>query len=219
MKAMLRWTRHLSEEQLFECYLAERGGEGIDPPSAEHLADCRKCHAHYTQLLGFMDGMWADADAETAAIFTPDRLRVQQEEIARRLELVGQSGRVLNFKSGSDTSRISTHAAPAISRFAAGWIAAAAAAGLFVGVGAGMLYDGRARVPANGGNPAIAQPVQSPAPVQVNVPLSPAPNDDNATSELEAVELEAVLQRPRTRELMVFDVITPHAREISYVGP
>jgi hypothetical protein len=219
MKAMFRWTRHLSEEQLFECYLAERGGEGLDPPSAEHLADCRKCHAQYTQLLGFMNGMWADADAETAGIFTADRLRVQQEEIARRLEFVGQSGRVLNFKSGSDTSRISTHAAPAISRFAAGLIAAAAAAGLVVGVGAGMLYDRGSRVPASGGTPAIARPVQAPAPVQVTVPLAPAPNDNGATSELEAVELEAVLQRPRTPELRMFDVITPHARDISYVGP
>src|SRR5258706_5675375 len=97
MTGIIRWKRHLSEERLFECYLAAQHGEGMSPPDAEHLADCRQCHARYTDLSGFMDDVWLTADAETAALFTPDRLLVQQHEIARRLELLGHSGRILSF--------------------------------------------------------------------------------------------------------------------------
>jgi hypothetical protein len=213
-----RWKRHLSEERLFDCYVAERSGEGIDPPAAEHLADCRECHRQYGELVRFMDEMWIAADTETSAIFTPDRLHVQQQEIARRLELVGHSGRVLTFRSGADSpERVARldkgprHLTPTISRVAAGWIAAAAAAGLFIGVGAGMLYDGRSQ----GATPAgtvMSQPAVSPQPVQADTPAEPQDDDDSTFF----LELEAALDRPRTPELMALDAMTPRARDISY---
>ena len=37
--------QHLREEILFECYLASRGGDPLDPPVAEHLTDCSECGA------------------------------------------------------------------------------------------------------------------------------------------------------------------------------
>jgi len=88
---------HLQEERLFDSYLAERGGEPIDPPIAEHLADCASCGARYAELTAFMDGLRRDGEAEADAIFTPERLRLQQQQIVRRMALVGRPARILSF--------------------------------------------------------------------------------------------------------------------------
>ena len=48
---------HLPEERLFDCYLAHHNGEAIDPPAADHLADCEPCAVRYADLVGFMDGL------------------------------------------------------------------------------------------------------------------------------------------------------------------
>ena len=42
-KPMIGRAHHLTDERLLECYLAERGGEPLDPPAAEHLTDCDAC--------------------------------------------------------------------------------------------------------------------------------------------------------------------------------
>jgi hypothetical protein len=243
--------RHLSEERLLECYLAERDGEGIAPPAAEHLADCRTCHVHYVQLVDFMDATWAAADAETSVVFTEDRLRLQQQEIARRLEQIGHAARVLNFPSGPDGQANAVDAvdvAPEkpdgpltgiVSRVATRWVAVAAAAGLFIGVAAGVSYDQRShpRSPMGptspmsnvAGGAAGARPSGAPAPGRIEAPVSAAdpasniarvdPGDIVADDTIFMSELEAALIHPRTPELMALDALTPHApqaREITY---
>ena len=37
-------AQHLHDDRLFDCYLAVRDGEALDPPVAEHLTDCDVCH-------------------------------------------------------------------------------------------------------------------------------------------------------------------------------
>jgi hypothetical protein len=85
-------------------------------------------------------------DAEFSALFPPERLREQQQDIVRRLELVGRAARhQLPRAAGPATT--GTTASPAaqprtsVSRLAARWVAAAAAAGLFVGVAAGTVFN------------------------------------------------------------------------------
>ena len=215
MKSLFTSSRHLSEERLFGCYLAERSGEGIDPPTAEHLAECAECHRQYAELVAFMDETWMDGELETAALFTPDRLAVQQQQIARRLELVGQAGRVLSFRSVAEPDAAgqlgSAHVIPpsAISRAAAGWMVAAA---LVIGVGAGMLFDAPPAVAPPPGGAAVTQPVAPApaAPARADLPSSPV--DDPSFMD----DLEAVLDRPRTPELYAFDALTPHVREAVY---
>ena len=58
---MIRRTCHLQEERLFDSYLTERGGEPLDPPVAEHLADCAACGSRYAELAAFMDTLRRDA--------------------------------------------------------------------------------------------------------------------------------------------------------------
>ena len=67
-------VHHLTEERLFDVYLAERAAEPADPPAAEHLADCATCQAQYAELEGFLDVVRGEAEAETHEVFTSEHL-------------------------------------------------------------------------------------------------------------------------------------------------
>ena len=206
---MILRGRHLQDDRLFECYLTERGGEPIDPPTAEHLADCESCGGRYAELVLFMDTVRAEGHVEADAVFTPERLRTQHQQITRRLEHVGRAARVISFP-GQFVRRTLTASA---NRTAPRWIAAAAAAGLFVGVALGASYEW---------NPLIRSARQSMAgradtsrPARLT-PVATRGSDhvDVAADDAFLSDLEVALERPRTRELLAFDAFTPHVREI-----
>jgi predicted anti-sigma-YlaC factor YlaD len=130
---------HLVEEQLFDCYAAERVGEPLDPRSAEHLADCGECGDHYTELSRFMDSLRTEADAETEALFPSDRQDAQRLSIMLRIEHLGHAARVIAFPGRLVTQQMGKSIRLRVSP----WTATAAAACLFVGVAVGMFYDAR----------------------------------------------------------------------------
>jgi hypothetical protein len=199
-------AHHLHDERLFDSYMAERGGDPIDPPVAEHLADCNACAARYADLAAFMDALRRDGDAEADAIFTPERLRLQHQQIARRIALVGRPARVLSFPGRIVRRTIdASH-----SRTAPRWIAAAAAAGLFVGVAVGAGFEWRSQTQGRqtffaGGDARLRTPVATRG-------TSPA---EVASDDAFLSDLEIALERPHTRELQAFDALTPHLREVS----
>lgn len=198
-------AHHLHEERLFESYLAVRSGEMIDPPVAEHLSDCDECGRRYAALSGFMDGLDAEATADTDAIFTPEQLRVQRQQIANRLDHLGHPARVITFPGG-----VARHHAGSSPRPARRWIAAAAAAGLFIGVGTGLFFDWEgARRPGRRTPATLARQTILSAPAEVALP--PAADADDAFLS----ELELAGDRPRIRELLAVDALTPHVREIN----
>ena len=220
-------ARHLQEDRLFECYLAEKSGEPIDPPAADHLTDCARCGARYAGLARFMDGLRSDAEAETDAIFSAEHLRVQQQQIARRIEHLGHAARVISFPGHPAAQHLSS----ASTRIAPRWIAAAAAAGLFIGIYVGTFFDSGARVSrtnrAASASRAITQPMHvAPSPVLASSPDPASPaigavdvgGDDGAdrsdANDEFLSELELALERPRTRELIALDELTPHVREV-----
>ena len=205
---MIHRAHHLQEERLFDSYLAERGGAPIDPPVAEHLADCAACGARYAELTTFMDALRRDGDAEADAIFTPERLRLQQQQIAHRIALVGRPARVLSFPGRIVRRTIDA----SVSRSAPRWVAAAAAAGLFVGVAVGASFQWRAQLQTRQGFLADAGRARAPrlAPVATRG-SGPA---DVASDDAFLSDLEFALERPHTRELQAFDALTPHVREI-----
>ena len=82
---MITRTHHLHDDSLFECYLAESEGSRVDLLAAEHLAACPACGVRFTELVQFMGGLRGQADQDTDAIFTPERLRIQQQQIIHRL--------------------------------------------------------------------------------------------------------------------------------------
>ena len=199
---MISRAHHLQDDRLFECYLAGLDGAAVDRLVAAHLAECPACAAHLRELVAFMDGLRAEADTETDAIFTPERLRIQQQQILHRLEHLGHAARVLSFPARLMGRRMVRTA----SRVAPRWAVAAAAAGLFVGVGVGTLID-----PAPGEAPATMADfpiVVSPA-LTVSEPLA-AGDDDTFLS-----DLEMALSGPRNRELMPLDALTPRVQAVS----
>jgi len=201
---------HLKDDHLFECYLATRTGEELDPRAAEHLADCDQCVARYDEVVAFMDTTRQAADAETDAEFTAERLLVQQQQILRRLEHVHRSARVITFP-GRDT----LSASRTVGRLTPRWLAAAAAAGLFIGVAVGgyfapeRFHRSVARQVAAERPMTVQQRPAAPAAVRVNTALED-PDDDAFL-----MELELALARPHTRELQPFDAMTPHVRDIN----
>jgi hypothetical protein len=192
---------HLPEERLLDCYLAHHNGEAIDPPAADHLADCEPCAVRYADLVGFMDGLRDECASEADLVFTPERLRAQQQLIARRLEHVGRQARVISFPGQLVRRTMSARGSHGALR----WIAAAAAAGLFVGVavGAGYRYGSLPR--------GIEQTLARTAPV---VPRNLNPSQLSADDAFFS-DLEVALERPHTRELIAFDALTPHVREVT----
>jgi anti-sigma factor RsiW len=201
---------HLKDDHLFECYLATRTGEELDPRAAEHLADCDQCVARYDEVVAFMDTTRQAADAETDAEFTAERLLVQQQQILRRLEHVHRSARVITFPGRDTLSGSRT-----VGRLTPRWLAAAAAAGLFIGVAVGgyfapeRFHRSVARQVAAERPMTVQQRPAAPAAVRVNTALED-PDDDAFL-----MELELALARPHTRELQPFDAMTPHVRDIN----
>jgi anti-sigma factor RsiW len=201
--------QHLREEILFDSYLASRGGEALAPPVAEHLTDCSECGLRYAELTQFMDALSAGAIFETDAVFTPERLRVQQQHIARRLEHLGHPARVITFPGQSIGHRIG-HAAP---RLARRWVAASVAAGLFVGVSAGLFLNwGASRAMQSRPTPGLARQTLQTAPaVRTELPRP----DVFEADDVFLSELELAGDSPRIRELSAVDALTPHVREVT----
>jgi len=204
-------SRHLKDDDLFECYLANRTGEEPDPRAMEHLADCDQCVSRYDQVVGFMDTTRETAEAEADAEFPAERLLVQQQQIMRRLEHVHRSARVITFP-GRDTLSGSRSGG----RLTPRWLAAAAAAGLFIGVAVGGYF-----APQRFHGPVVQQAavdrpmtVQQHPPAPTAIRVNGAPDDTPADDDAFLVELEVALARPHTRELQPFDAMTPHVRDI-----
>jgi hypothetical protein len=208
---------HLLDDVLYECYFAERRGEPIDPPAAEHLTDCDACSRRYADVGVFLNQLADDADADVHALFPPERLRQQQQDIAKRLELVGRAARVISFPG-----RLNAAIAPKVRRsttsLATRWIAAAAAAGLFVGVAAGTAFNfvpGFSFATPTRHAATIASRTVTPSlPSRLSSPPAVPAAEIVDTEDRFMSDLEAVLDRPHTSELAVFDALTPHVREV-----
>jgi len=204
-------TRHLQEDRLFECYLAQQVGEPMEPPAAEHLADCGECAARYADLRRFMDGLRLEADADFDRAFPPERLRAQQDQIARRIEQLAHPARVISFPGYRPTERV---AAPRVG-LAPRWLVATAAASLAFGVGVGSFIYPGSRVGISQA-PAVVSSVR-PADPRIVTTAAPQAAPTPAVSDTDFLsELELALERPRTSELDALDALTPHVREAVY---
>jgi hypothetical protein len=204
---------HLPEENLLECYLSERHGETIDPRVADHLVDCRPCAARYSDLASFMDDLRDVATTEADALFTPERLRIQQQQIARRLEHVGRPARILSFPSRFVRRTMTSSTSNAAPR----WVAAAAATGLFIGVAVGASYEYGSR--SRGMALTMARQQAGQALQDSQGRLAPVATRGTGPAQVAAddaflSDLEVALERPHTRELIAFDALTPHVREV-----
>jgi hypothetical protein len=185
---------------LIRWYLADRGLEALDARDqavVRHVANCAACASRYERLFLDLDGA-ADAAVEAAdAAFTPEHLMLQRERILRRID--SQSARVLAFPAQEAPGR-SLVSVPTMWR----WVAAAAAAGLFVGLAAGRWWqagvdDGQ----ISGKEPVYAGRTIGPVDAGRARPASLTVLDDTFLS-----EVDTALSAPRTPELEAIDAMT-----------
>ncbi len=209
---MIGRSHHLNDDRLVECYFAHHTGDPLEPGVWEHLATCPGCQACALELTDFLNGVRADGDAAADEVFTLERLRQQHDQILRRIEHMHHPARVLSFPSRV-TRRISHGARRVTPR----WLAAAAAAGLFVGAVGGRLIPGAERTlpGVHVGGSRVPPPRVAPASAsQTRPPATLIESSDDAAF---LKELELALGRTHPRELQPFDALTPHVREVVVV--
>ncbi len=204
----LNRVHHLPENVLFEAYVSGRRGTPPDPRVAEHLADCPACDRRYAEIAGLMDDASLAADLEIDELFPPERRRAQAQRILLRVEHAGRPARVLSFPARAVARRIGAGGP----RIATRWIAAGAAAGLFIGVGLGLFFNfdaGRTATPTM----AAARPPQPSAAISARrpTPLFSSEADEEAFLS----DLDLALERPHTPVLLGYDELTPHVRDIA----
>lgn len=182
-----RLGRHASEASL----LAIVAGEAVSP----HVASCAPCQARLGELRAWVDGTAAEAGAAADEVFTPERLAAQKQSVLARLEAAGRSARVIAFPLGS----------PAPARRSAQvirWAAAAAVAGVLVGLASGRLLD-----------PHTAAPPQAPA-LAGNTPSPARPASGPREALDEGALLDAAYDRISIGALQTIDDMTPRTRDI-----
>jgi len=193
---------HPSEDDLLALAAGiEHAAAGAPAADADHVRACAPCSLRVQVLQAWLQDMEVSAVAEADAAFPPARLAAQRAEIMRRLEST-PSVRVLPFPAATPPPAASV-------LHPRRWVAAAAAAGLVVGLLTGRLLweQGPDRTPDRVRAAAVAT---APRPTD-------APRIERALShpadEVFLSEIELALQSPRIRELQAIDALTPRIRQ------
>lgn len=128
--------RHLSEERLIELTMRtlSQGNALADAVADDHLAVCETCRGRATEMAQMLDDVSVVATAQADLAFSDERLTRQQARIVQRIEQDGRPGRLIAFPAGQPRPPLLVRSRPA-SR----WVAAAAVAGLVVGLLTGQL--------------------------------------------------------------------------------
>jgi hypothetical protein len=195
--------RHLDEAALTEIWTtASASGR---PPSDPHLTACAECRLRYHAFAEWLEDLRDDARAEADELFPPERLASQQAHVLRRLEAMERPARVLAFpRFGRPVTSTQGNAQR--------WVAAAAAAGLVIGLAAGQFVDIRNT---------FSRP--APQPTNTTARLAPTPNtapdlaaapNPSVSDETLLYGAEAASSYVRISALQPMDDITPRARDL-----
>ena len=175
------------------------------PATDPHLDACAQCRARYAAFTNWLDRLKDDACAEADEAFPAERLTAQQAQIMRRLEAMERPARVIAFpKFGRPATATQGHAQR--------WVAAAAAAGLVIGLAAGQLVDirdalGRRRGP-------VTQTVRAtPAPTSTSPAAAVTPVNASSVSD-ETLFFGEPIPNARVSALLPMDDITPRAPDV-----
>ena len=209
----LRSGRHPDDRAIAELWSARSTGSGEESlwqgalPIDAHVRACGRCRGRYEALAEWLDDSRAEAIREADEVFTAERLVAQHAQILRRLEALDRPARVIAFPRFSQPT-VSVRRGPQR------WIAAAAAAGLIVGLGAGELRNfqrsmrrsppagyvsGQNRVPGSHTAPGALQPAV-------------LTSDDALLYEAEDASTSS-----RVEALHALDALTPLVRDLDQV--
>lgn len=129
-RAAMMTHSHLSDDRLMEVCL----DRVPDPRERQHLESCPECETRRAGIALLLADVTEVAAAEADAAFPAERLARQQARILHRLEHEGRPGRVIAFPAGHGQETPALRARPGMR-----WVAAAAVAGLVIGLAAGHL--------------------------------------------------------------------------------
>jgi hypothetical protein len=200
----LKRGRHLDDDALAEIWTAAAAGQ---QPVGGHLDECASCRARYAAFATWLETVRDDAVAEADEAFPAEKLALQQAHIFRRLEAMERPARVIAFP------RFARPAGAQHSN-ARRWIAAAAVAGLVIGLAGGQVIDLRHRI---GRSPASLNPAASAARVSGNPSATQESyrrvsltNDEAVLMEM-GTDVSAYAHMPEP--LRALDGLTPRARD------
>jgi len=201
--------RHLDDSRFADLW--SRGVADGEPVSDPHLSTCALCQTRYAAFTDWLERMHDDARDEAEEAFPPERMAAQQAQVMRRLEALERPARVIMFpRFGRPTTSTQGHAQR--------WIAAAAAAGLVIGLAAGQFFDVKHIFTPMAGTPplqtarVVTQLPQAGAQVlPASVSTSPV-SDETLFFGGDPARLSGHLQM-----LRAIDDITPRARDLD--GP
>jgi hypothetical protein len=192
----------LGRGHLSDATLARLWTDGLETGTGTHphLEGCPTCRARFDALALWVDDVAGALRDEADDILTPERLAVQQAQIARRLESIDRPARVLAFPKAA-RAVISGHSN--VRR----WVTVAAAACLIAGFGLGQVfpvsqvfYKQRPIKPTN-----LTQEVAQIRALEMR-PETSSQNDEEILSD--------AFSRSHVQTLSALDDMTPHARDI-----
>lgn len=189
----LRLSAHLDDAAIAAIWTDGR-------TSHPHFDTCAACRTRFADFSSWLETVRLDARAEANEVFSPERLAAQHAHVFRRLEAAERPARVIRFPRFAHplTSRSSN---------ASRWIAAAAAAGLIVGVGVGNLVDLRHSLTSSVSPIAARGPQPAAAAIREARVKTVGVNLDEAFLS----DLDASISRPAVPELRALDAFTPRA--------
>lgn len=203
-----RAHRHLVDDQFADIWSAAvASGQPVADP---HLAACAQCRARYAAFTGWLDRIHDDAMGEAEDAFPPERLAAQQAQVMRRLEALERPARVIVFpRFARPVTSTQGHAQR--------WVAAAAAAGLVIGLAAGQFFDVRhIFTPVRTASPAPQQNARLATPqASVGGPsVVPASVSSSVSDESLFFGADQTRISERLSTLRAMDDITPRARDL-----
>ena len=198
---------HPADDRLIALYFGD-GEASADARRAvsQHLHGCEACTWRYTELTAPLERLRQDAAGEADELFTSARLDAQREKILARIADSAAGSRVIPFPAAA--ARLGrTMVRRPVSR----WVAAAAAAGILVGVMGGRLLQ-------NGGDSPVAAPPAARA-VVASLPASEVVTDSPTSAavldrdEVVMSEIERAVFGHQISALSALDALTPRVRQ------
>ncbi|MGE5361060.1 MAG: hypothetical protein ACM3NQ_18740 [Bacteroidales bacterium] len=198
--------RHLGDDQMIAVVVGADSRLRRPDAALAHLETCTACTSRYHELARQLTDWRDEAQAEADAIFTPARLESQRAQILARLEYAGHPARVIKFPARGNQS-LAIFTGTQVRR----WIAAAAAAGLIIGVAAGRMVDFHPAAPQPGVRATATAPTAAPR-VRDTERTGVKPGTDDQEILL---NLDRPLYLQPVAELEALDAMTPKPREVA----
>ena len=202
---MFAVKHHLDDDVLIRRYLADRGLSALDASDEaplRHLAHCAACEARYEALRAAFEETRDAAVEHAETACSPERMERQRERILRRVDALQTGPRVLPFPAAGQNAPAAPQ--PRVYRR---WVAAAAVAGLLVGLGAGRMAFNHGAAEIAGDARPQAVPMSAEAvrqtPIMTALHAEPDLSDDQFLS-----EIEMATAAPRTQELRAIYAFT-----------